>query len=51
MFFGGVLVLDLYGSRKMAGLDEDKGRERVNAAVSELKRAMEVFSEGLDRSV
>jgi hypothetical protein len=33
----------------MARLDEDKGRERVNAAVSELKRATEVFSEGLDR--
>jgi hypothetical protein len=33
----------------LAGLDEDKGRERLNTAVGELKRATEVFSEGLDR--
>ncbi|KAE8022962.1 hypothetical protein FH972_008722 [Carpinus fangiana] len=33
----------------MAEAEEDKGRERLNGAVGELKIATEVFSEGLDR--
>jgi len=41
--------LDLYESLKMVGLDEDKGMERVNVAVSELKRVTKVLSEGLER--